>query len=1021
MTKVELLRYPTFNDPTAMALAMVGTEAEEDLETEIKKMTSLIDDPFNTEVYWFRHQLLLRNKMAEEALKDLDTVTDSNRLHLGAFQAKAKIYQLLGLPKLAIVCYSQVIKLNPDDADPYLQRACQFEIENEMVYANEDYKMVRTLDPTNIRAITNLAIYSFERQLWDDAIQAFSKLINLHPNHGRACAFLARWDEALLDLTTAIQISPNRADFFVYRGCLLKERNIQKAIEDFSVSILIDDSNDNHNAYYQRALLYYKLEKYDFAVIDFKAAIEMNPKQSIGYLNLGLIYMQYLQDYKNAHDCFSKSILHGKGRSHLIYFLFHIQDAIQLRAYLCRGALYQKMFKENIPYHKLEVKDDAPVETDKPFNEIILNKNYKSNILIEKAVRDYSKCIHMSPGNYLVYLYRGKLLLKLHMMRESTYDFHAAFELNSGIAQTFVQRVLVLSFRKQFKQIIEEFNKLSAAEKNENPGLFLLVAKAKLKCSDYLGALSDLDSALELDPTDSQIYLQKGICYEQLKRFNDAVAAFSKSIQINAEFAKAYFHRGNCKLNDGNSSGVKDLDKALLLDPKFFEAHLSRAAYFHSRGKYVEGIEDCNKALKMEPSSIRAHLLRGSCKCKLNQFQLAISDFTKACNLDKNCYFAYYNRAVTYQLINDNLNAIKDYSIVLLLSEDSNTYRNRGLIYWKTGDTDNALLDLHSARDNFPEDANLHSLLALCLQKVGRMEEALESFTKAIQAMPLAIDAYLGRGNVYATMEKKDLAKRDYAKVLHMYPKCAEAYINIAYIFQSEEKFKKAWETFTAIITINPKCTAAYDGRAIVYYNSKNYFGALLDITKAIVTGTDPTNAELYTNKGVIFQALNDVSSALKCYKKAISLNKNYFLASFNAANSYFQYQRWDTALEFYNKTLQLSPCDVAALLNRAITKVMLKKDAEAMEDFNRAVELEPNSPQIYFNRAKLYFSLGRLQEAEADYSKVIKLSPSDAMAYLKRGETQKCQVKPLEAMKDFASWIATQDINNKALNEINI
>jgi tetratricopeptide (TPR) repeat protein len=74
----------------------------------------------------------------------------------------------------------------------------------ESTYASEDFKVVRELDPSNEHAIFNLAIYSFHKQLWDDAIQAFSKLMSLNPDNGqgyifrgRAYAALSRWDEAL--------------------------------------------------------------------------------------------------------------------------------------------------------------------------------------------------------------------------------------------------------------------------------------------------------------------------------------------------------------------------------------------------------------------------------------------------------------------------------------------------------------------------------------------------------------------------------------------------------------------------------------------------------------------------------------------------------------------------------------------------------------------------------------------------------------------------------------------------------
>jgi tetratricopeptide (TPR) repeat protein len=83
--------------------------------------------------------------------------------------------------------------------------------------------------------------------------------------------------------------------------------------------------------------------------------------------------------------------------------------------------------------------------------------------------------------------------------------------------------------------------------------------------------------------------------------------------------------------------------------------------------------------------------------------------------------------------------------------------------------------------------------------------------------------------------------------------------------------------------------------------------------------------------------------------KTALSLDENYSLARFNAANLYFQHHRWDLALQFYTKTLELMPDYCSALLNRAITRVMLKDMEGAMEDFNKLAMLDPNSPQGMF------------------------------------------------------------------------
>ncbi|KAJ3009221.1 UNVERIFIED_CONTAM: cytochrome c oxidase subunit 1, partial [Siphonaria sp. JEL0065] len=975
------LPIPAFLRRRGILLGRVGRydEAMSDL------MRALQFDPFHSDALWHRHQLYLRLGDTDRALKDLDGITDTNKSHYGAFLAKARIYEeltaeernsglplemaTLGLIKLAIVNFSQLIRLKPEDAEGYYHRACLFEAENEMVYANEDFRMVRQLDPSNEHAIHNLAVYSFQRQLWDDGIQAFTKLIKLNPENGqaylyrgRANAYLAKWDEALRDLTLAIQLAPDRADVFFYRGCLLRDRNKRKAIEDLSVSVLLDDGPTNSEAFFQRAMLYYKLKKYELAVIDYLTVVELDSTKALAWLNLGILYMRFFNDYFKALDCFDKSIL---------------QDPIQIKAFLCRGDLLQILHSE----FSDEFADMIGTADKK--------KRGKSNATsvnyLDRAIRDYSKAMHLCPSDYLLYLYRGKLLLKQGRMKDATYDFYSAFELNPGIAKTFMQRALVLSFQRKYHQIIEEFNERVKRERIEDPSLYILVAKARIKVGDNEGAIKDLAKALEFSRVkDPQIYLQKGICFENIKDYANASSEFTKCIALDPNFAKAYYHRGVCKLHEGNSKGALDLDMAIKLDPKYFDAYLSRGSYNQSKGQYVEGIEDCNSALKLEPTSIRAHLLRGACNCKIHQYGLAISDFTRAIHLDKTCNAAFYNRAVTYQLLEDYKNAIKDYSIVLLLCDDSNAYRNRGLIYWKQGDAENALLDLYAARDNFPGDARLHGLLALCLQKVGRTDESLEAFTSSIRVNQTLIEAYLGRGNVYSSIGQCKAAKRDYARVIHLYPTCTEAYVNMAYTLQMEGRYQKSWDLFARAIAVCSGCTSALEGRAVINYIMRNYFGALMDITKAIEIS--PNNAEFLTNRAVIYAALGDRIKSLNDNKLAIKIDPHYALAYFNIANLYFSQSRWEAALGYYNKALEFDVEDDAAILNRGITKAQLNDTQGALEDLHTAETMNPNSIEVYFNRAQLFQKLGQYDKADADYSMVLKLSPHDETAYKQRG-----------------------------------
>ncbi len=65
--------------------------------------------------------------------------------------------------------------------------------------------------------------------------------------------------EALQDLSAAIHLEPNQAQAFFHRAYLLRESQPKQALQDFSVSLLLDDSVTNVQAFVHRGVLYTQL------------------------------------------------------------------------------------------------------------------------------------------------------------------------------------------------------------------------------------------------------------------------------------------------------------------------------------------------------------------------------------------------------------------------------------------------------------------------------------------------------------------------------------------------------------------------------------------------------------------------------------------------------------------------------------------------------------------------------------------------------------------------------------------
>ncbi|XP_009579312.1 PREDICTED: tetratricopeptide repeat protein 6, partial [Fulmarus glacialis] len=252
---------------------------------------------------------------------------------------------------------------------------------------------------------------------------------------------------------------------------------------------------------------------------------------------------------------------------------------------------------------------------------------------------------------------------------------------------------------------------------------------------------------------------------------------------------------------------------------------------------------------------------------------------------------------------------------------------------------------------------------------LNEFEEAVRSFDQVLKLDPVSVDAYVGRGNSYMENGHEagcKQAQKDFLRAIHLNPKCIKARICLGYNLQALGKLQRAWSQFTVAICFDPKCHAAYDGRASVCLQMGETFAAFQDTNAALKL---TTTAPLLTNRGVINQLMGYLSCAMKDYQQAISVDPNYALAYFNAANIYFHNRQFSQAYCYYSKVLQLDPRNESAVMNRAITNTLLNNIEEAKEDFEKAICLCPFSAAVYFNRANFYNGLKQYELAEKDIS----------------------------------------------------
>jgi tetratricopeptide (TPR) repeat protein len=80
---------------------------------------------------------------------------------------------------------------------------------------------------------------------------------------------------------------------------------------------------------------------------------------------------------------------------------------------------------------------------------------------------------------------------------------------------------------------------------------------------DYIGAISDFNKAIDINPNDDSAFFNRAVSKGKLKDYIGAIVDFSKAIEINPSKAKYYYYRGIGKLLlHQKNSGCLDLSKA---------------------------------------------------------------------------------------------------------------------------------------------------------------------------------------------------------------------------------------------------------------------------------------------------------------------------------------------------------------------------------------------------------------------------------------------------------------------------
>ena len=239
------------------------------------------------------------------------------------------------------------------------------------------------------------------------------------------------------------------------------------------------------------------------------------------------------------------------------------------------------------------------------------------------------------------------------------------------------------------------------------------------------------------------------------------------------------------------------------------------------------------------------------------------------------------NRAIQFHSEGNIKEAVKYYQKLISQGDgDHRVFSNYGAILQGIDKLQEAENSYHKAIELKPDFAMAHYNLGVILNDLGKLQEAENSYRKAIEINPNFANALSNLGKVLRDLGKLQDAEFSYRKAIALNPNFAMAHYNLGVILNDLGTLQDAELSTRKAIEIKPDFADAHSNLGNVLQNLGKLQDAELSTRKAIEI--NPDFADAYSNLGNVLRELGKLQDAEKSYRKAIELNPDFALAYYS-------------------------------------------------------------------------------------------------------------------------------------------
>jgi tetratricopeptide (TPR) repeat protein len=215
-------------------------------------------------------------------------------------------------------------------------------------------------------------------------------------------------------------------------------------------------------------------------------------------------------------------------------------------------------------------------------------------------------------------------------------------------------------------------------------------------------------------------------------------------------------------------------------------------------------------------------------------------------------------------------------------------------------------------------NADVYNNRGVALEALGRLDEALDSFSQAVASRSDYAAAFFNRGGVLGALGRWADALADFDRAVALRPDHSAPYWNNRGLALGElTRWAEAADSFIKALALDPAYGDAAANLSVAQRRLGQFDAALESADRALATRQD--HPEALTTRGLALAALGRFEAALESHEQALALRPDYLQALNNAGVALDALDRTDEALARFDAALALNPGFAEAEFNSAL------------------------------------------------------------------------------------------------------